>query len=229
MPESYVPLDGRRQAVTIVFTLLVVVSIGAVIADALDLALLDRLIAGEEVSDSQLDADDSRMALAGLLQLVAYIAGAIVFIRWLHRAYRNVDVIARPERRYGHGWAIGAWFVPFLNLWRPKQIVNDVWRAGGSEPGALLWFWWAVFLISGWVGNIALRSYLHDDTPEELRTGTVAYLISDALDIAGAILALLVVRAATDRLDARAAAAPPPPAPTVGGWDAPERPAGVPA
>lgn len=166
MPESYAPLDARRQAVTIVFAGIALVSIAAVIVDVLDLAILDRLIAGEDVTDAELNADDARMRLVGLLQFAAYIAGAVVFIRWLHRAYRNVDSVAPQERRYGHGWAIGAWFVPILSLWRPKQVVNDVWRAGGGDgPGALLWFWWAVFLVSGWAGNIALRSFLNDDTP----------------------------------------------------------------
>jgi hypothetical protein len=231
MPEPYVSLDGRRQAVTIVFAGIALVSVAAVIVDVLDLAILDRLIAGEDVTDAQLSADDTRMSLAGLLQFAAYIAGAVVFIRWLHRAYLNVDSVAPQERRYGHGWAIGGWFVPILALWRPKQVINDVWRAGGSDgPGALLWFWWAVFLVSGWAGNIALRSLLHDDTPEELRSGTIAYMVSDGLDIAGAILAVFVVRAASDRLDGRAAAAAaPPPAPAGGGWEAPERPTGAPA
>jgi hypothetical protein len=230
MPESYVPLDGRRQAVTIVFAGIAVVSVAAVVIDILDVSILNRLIAGETVTDAELNADDGRMRLVGLLQFAAYIAGAVVFIRWMHRAYLNVDAVAPQERRYGHGWAIGSWFVPFLNLWRPKQIANDIWRAGGSdEPGALLWFWWAVYLVSGWAGNIALRSYLHDDTPEELRTGTIAYMISDGFDVVGAILALFVVRAASDRLDGRAAAAAVPPAPTEGGWEAPERPAGAPA
>ena len=230
MPESYVPLAGRRQAVTIVFAAIAVVCAAAVVVDIADLAILDRLIAGENVTDAELNADDERMRLVGLLQFAGLIAGAIVFIRWMHGAYRNVDVVAPQERRYGHGWAIGSWFVPFLNLWRPKQIANDIWRAGGSGgPGALLWLWWTVFVVSNWAANIAIRSYLSDDSTEDLRTGTIAYMISDGLDVVGAILAVLVVRAATDRLDGRAAAIEVPPAPTDDGWAAPERPAGVPA
>ena len=232
MPASYQSLEGRRQAVTIVFAAIAVISVAAVVVDLLDIAILDRLIAGETVTDAELNADDTRMGLVGLLQFVGLVAGAIVFIRWMHRAYQNVDAVAPQERRYGHGWAaIGSWFVPFLNLWRPKQIANDIWRAGGSGgPGALLWFWWTDFVVSNWAANVAVRSYLSDDTAEDLRTGMIAYAISDGLDVVGAILALLVVRAATDRLDGRAAAASAPsPDPTVDGWEAPERPATMPA
>jgi hypothetical protein len=213
-----------------VFAAVAVLSVAAVVSDVMELRLLDRLIAGEQVSDAELTSDDNRQRVIGLLQFVGYFSAAVVFIRWLHRAYHNVDAVAPQERRYGHGWAIGAWFVPILALWRPKQIVNDVWRAGGTDgPGALLWFWWAAFLLSSWAGNIAVGSYVSDETLEDLREGTVAYIISDGIDIVGAILALLVVRAATDRLDGRAAAtSAPPPDPTVDGWEAPERPAGMP-
>src|SRR5919108_281392 len=134
MPESYVPLDGRRQAVTIVFAGIVLVSAVAVVGDVLELRLLDRIVAGESVTAAEATSNDSRQALIGVLQIAATIAGAIVFIRWLHRAYKNIDVVARDQRRYGHGWAIGSWFVPILNLWRPKQVVNDVWRAGARAP-----------------------------------------------------------------------------------------------
>ena len=57
----------------------------------------------------------------------------MVFIRWLSRAYKNLDVAAPGFRRYGHGWAIGSWFVPFLNLWRPKEIINDIHRGGSGR------------------------------------------------------------------------------------------------
>jgi hypothetical protein len=234
MPEGYEPLDARRQAVVVVFAAIAAISVAAAISDILEIRLMDRIVAGETVTSSEADANDGRQAIMGVLQFGAFIAGAIVFIRWLRAAYRNVDVVDRPQRRYGHGWAIGSWFVPILNLWRPKQIVNDVWRAGAREesdarPGFLLLAWWLLFVISNWVANIAIRSSFGDATPEEVRSGSIAYAVSDGIDIAAAILAILVVRAATGRLDGRAAATAPTPDGPGGGWQAPERPAGLPA
>jgi hypothetical protein len=234
MPEAYEPLDARRQAVIIVFAAITLISVAATISDILEIRLMDRIIAGETVTTAEADGNDSRQSIIGLLQFAALIAGAIVFIRWLHAAYRNVDVVDRPQRRYGHGWAIGSWFVPILNLWRPKQIINDVWRAGGRDesdarPGLLLLSWWLLFVISNWVANIAIRSSFGEATTEEVRNGSIAYAVSDGIDIFGAILAILVVRAATDRLDGRAAAKAPAPDGPGGGWQAPERPAGLPA
>jgi uncharacterized protein DUF4328 len=223
MSEPYVPLDGRRRAVTIVFAVIAALSVVAVVSDVLEIRLLTRLIDGEEVTASEADANDNRQAAIGILQTLALIAGAVVFIVWMHRAYKNLDP---AERRHGTGWAIGSWFVPIINIWWPKRIINDIWRAGGrdasdAEPGWLLLSWWLIFLVSSWAANVAFRG-LGESTPEELRTTTTAYLVSDSLDIVGAILAIIIVRAATDRLDRRAAEAPPP---EPEGWQAPERPA----
>ncbi|HET8757261.1 MAG TPA: DUF4328 domain-containing protein, partial [Solirubrobacteraceae bacterium] len=209
MPDAYIPLDGRRRAVTIIFGAIVAITVAAVIADILYIGLVDRILAGEDVSEAEALAGDNRQSTMGVLQVGAYIAGAIVFIRWLHGAYKNVDVVARPERRYGHGWAIGGWFVPIMNFWRPKQVVNDVWRAGGrgaqdAEPGWLLLCWWAAFVAAGLADRAAGRIW-NGSGLEDTRDGTIAIMVSDGLDVVAAILAILVVRAATDRLDGRAA------------------------
>jgi uncharacterized protein DUF4328 len=213
-PNVYEPLGGRLAAVKSVFWVIVGVSVIAVIVDLLEILMLNRMIAGEEVSSSELEFNDLRMSVVGMLQTVSLIGGAVVFIMWMFRAYKNVDGVAR-ERRYGHGWAIGAWFVPFLNLWRPKQIINDIWRAGGAppEPSGLLFAWWTLWIISNWVANLTLRQAFAGDTPEEFRSRTFAYLATDLMDIPTAILAILVAVTLTRRLDARAAEGPPPPPP----------------
>ena len=152
----------------------------------------------------------------------------------MYAAYRNVSVVAPAERRYANGWAIGSWFVPIMNLFRPKQMINDIWRAGGrdvgdAQPGWLLLGWWLLFLLSSWIVNGAARSYLDADTAEEVKTGTILYLISDAMSVVCAVFAIVIVRTGTDRLDAKAAAVPPPPPAPEPDFAAPERPAGAPA
>ena len=233
MPESYTPLRGRVQAVTVVFVITAVVCTGAVVSDYLEWRLMDRIIAGEQVTDAEATANDDRQGAIGLVQLALLVAAAVVFIRWMYGAYRNLAVVAPAERRYSPGWAIGSWFVPIMNLFRPKQMVNDIWRAGGrdasdAQPGFLLLAWWLLWLLSSFIVNFAARSYTNADTAEEVKTGTILYFISDAMSVAGAILAIVVVRRGTDRLDAKAAAPPPPPAPEED-FMTPERPAGAPA
>jgi Domain of unknown function (DUF4328) len=242
-------MDGRRRAVVLVFVVLIVIDLVAVGSSLLELRLVDRVNAGEVVGDAELESNDNRQAAMGVMQTLAMIAAAIVFIRWLRLAYRNVDVLAPGFRRFRHGWAIGAWFVPFLNLWRPKQIVNDVSRATAPSPSQdtgpplLVNVWWAGWLVTSVVAQIAVRLALEQDTLEQLRTSDLWYIASDSLDAIVAVLAVLVVHRLSADLDAKAAASPAPagplpypstsvgpptsaPAPAPGDWGpgAPERP-----
>ena len=60
----------------------------------------------------------------------------MAFIGWLHAGAKQVQRVTPNLLRYAPGWAIGAWFVPFLNLVRPVQIVNDVRRLGRTRSVA---------------------------------------------------------------------------------------------
>jgi hypothetical protein len=225
-------MSGRERVVVALLAAVVVVDLVAVGSSVAELNLLDRVEAGELVGDSELEDNDARQGAIGLVQVAFLIATAVFFIRWLRLAYRNTDVVAPGVRRYGHGWAIGAWFVPFLNLWRPKQIVNDVWRAGdptGSPHAArlplLLNLWWAGWIVSNVLAQVAARLAFRQETLDELRTVDAWYIVSDGFDAIVAVLALLVVRGITRRLEDRGAAAPDPG--TL--WAPPQAPAPAPA
>jgi len=241
MRDGYESMRDRERALVAALVLLIVVDVIAIVFSAVELRMLDRLLAGEPVSDSDVDASSTRAGAIGSVQTVVLITVAVFFIRWLRLAYRNADVVAPGTRRYKHGWAIGAWFVPFLNLWRPKKIVNDVWRAGdpsGAPHAAPLpaWLniWWAAWLLTNVITQVAARLALQQDTNQELRTVDYWYIASDTSDAVAAALAILVVRRISARLEERGMSAPPaptawqPPAAAAGvgtGWspDAPER------
>jgi len=122
----YLPMGGYLRAVKIVFGIIAALSVLAVISDVMEIRLYGKVIAGDEVSDQQVDFNDIRVAVVAIFQWFALIGGAITFILWLYRAYQNTDAVAPGTRRYGRGWAIGGWFVPVLAWWRPKQVINDI-------------------------------------------------------------------------------------------------------
>jgi len=191
-----------------VLALFLVIDVAAVVFGLLEVQMLDRLAAGENVPDSEIDASDTRVGMIGLGQGALWVACAITFISWMHRAYSNVDALPPAYRRYATGWAIGSWFVPILNFFRPKQIINDIWRSGhpaGDGPPAWLMLWWIGFLISGILGRIAMPDLAPDPSLEQLRTDSVNFIVSDGFDIAVLALAILVVRVTTKRQEAKAA------------------------
>jgi Domain of unknown function (DUF4328) len=108
--------------------------------------------------------------------------------------------------------------VPFLNLVRPKQLADDIWRASDPalppRPGpawkrqpvpSLLHLWWALFIASNLLGWAAFRLGQDATTPQELQTGSAVTLAGDLLDLPLTILACWLVAQVTRRQDARTA------------------------
>jgi len=123
---EYRPLQRTATLTRVSLALIAVASIVAAVFDVAERSLLARVESGQPVSFGELSAsDDRQLAVSGVFFLL-WIVTAIFFIAWLHRAYKNLSALGVADLRFGTGWAIGAWFVPFLNLVRPIQIVNDV-------------------------------------------------------------------------------------------------------
>jgi len=215
---EYRPL---RQTANLARASLAVIALASVVAAVFDVAersLLDRVGSGESVTRGEASASDHRQLAISVVVLLLWIVTTVFFITWLHRAYTNLAALGVAGLRFGTGWAIGAWFVPFLNLVRPVQIVNDVWR--GSHPylhDRLGWrdrpvprvfaFWWAAWLIAGFVGGVAGRLLLSAEDSGEFEAWSAVYIASDVLTAVAAILALVVVDRTTARQAASAARA----------------------
>ena len=148
------------------------------------------------------------MLLVGILSIVLYVATVIFFLVWLYRAFDNLPAFGNSERSlsYSPGWAVGSFFVPFVNLVVPYRAVKELWQKSVPlgevplyEPSPPTWFpiWWLFWLLAGFSGNISLRLSFNDSVPES--TATIVSIISGALSIIAAVLAYVVV----DEIDKR--------------------------
>jgi hypothetical protein len=209
------PLSQRATGAIIALVAVAVLDVVAVWADWARYDLLGRIVNGGGYTVAEATTSDNRQSAIALLQILALIVGAFFFIRWFLQAYRNVDALG-GTRDYTEKWAGWAWFVPILSLWRPKQIANEIWRASDPDhpdqapsKSTPLWgvlaFWWACWLVSNFISQIGARMAFHNDTADGLRHSTAAYLIGDAIDIAAAVLAIVVILRITARQEERAA------------------------
>lgn len=98
--------------------------------------LLERVAAREVVLDAEIQANDSRQLAVGGLHFLVFFVTAIIFMTWFHRAYANLEPLGNPSLTFTPGWAVGCWFVPILNLYRPLQIAQEIW--GKSDPSGVI-------------------------------------------------------------------------------------------
>lgn len=202
-----------------------VLSVAGFVSDRSYHNLIQRTLDGTTIPtlDQAAAADDRVHALA-LLDLGLFVLTGIVFIVWFRDAYKNVGRLGVAGLRWSSGWAVGAWLVPFLNLRRPKEMLNDMWRGsnpsmprgstvgtGVDRPPRLYQFWWG-FWIVGWVlARFAYLKLRNASTLSGLGTATHLLMAADVVDLVGAVLAIAVVYSLSSRQHKRAAALGGPP------------------
>jgi hypothetical protein len=227
------PIGGFGWTATV---LLIILAVLYTFAFLLELAYVDATSQYLNENGSLADVEDLQAARAGFSILIGVLALVVAgfFIAWIYRAYSNLLRTSVAGVRFAPGWAIGAWFIPIFNFIRPKQIIDDVWRAG--EPGAqvrdaswrsrpvspLLHWWWALWVVANILGVVAVivgfdADGLIEGRADIGRDQTAASVAAPGmlcLAIA-AVLCCVVIRRITERDDrVRAAvfAQPPPPA-----------------
>lgn len=145
-------------------------------------------------------ANDSRQQTIGLLYMGVFIATGVVFLKWIHRANLNCRGFGATGMKFSPGWAIGCYFVPFLNLFRPYQAMKEIWQVSRNpaewakqSTSALLGWWWALWIISGVLGQITFRTAMNVDSPSSLEAATSASILSSIVEIPLILVAVSLV------------------------------------
>jgi Domain of unknown function (DUF4328) len=218
-PPPYRPIERRARWTLAFLALGVAVDAVALWSGIVERSLLDKAAAGELVDASDANASDRRQAIVGGTQGIVFLITVVLFLAWFYRCYANIEALGAQWPRYGKGWAVGGWFVPILNVWRPKQIANDIWRASdpslpadvgtgwrGAHVPAFLLVWWLAYQVASSLYNGAFRFNIRASEPSEYLSGNAIYLAADTAGLVSGLLAALVVYRMTRRQTARAAA-----------------------
>lgn len=229
-PSPYpVPFKSAHVRARIVKILLIVGAIAAGMSfftEALSFAF-PPLTEEQELGDNPAGAVIMLvMFLIALLELTIYVATVVFFLVWLYRAHDNLRAF-NPWRQLDHspGWAVGSFFIPFVNLIVPYRAVREVWQKSGPPDEALLSepspparfpIWWLFWLLASFAGNISLRLSFNESVPES--TATMVSMIASALSIVAGVFAYLVVDSidkrqeeTTGKLQLGTISGPPPP------------------
>ncbi len=202
--ENLKPNEQRaKNAITLIWIILAI-EIISFISGYFQYELLETIAHGGDVSTETASANDTREQLVGLTYFIAYLISAITFIQWFRRAYFNLHQKV-ANLSLTEGWAAGSWFVPIVSLYRPYQIMKELYQetkkllnkkgiTSGITTSALGW-WWTLWIINNIIGQFVFRYSLQAESVEELTTSTIASMISN---IAGIPLALITIKVIKD-------------------------------
>ncbi len=187
-----------------------------------EIGFVYQLRAGASVTQADATGMVRTRSLINLIYLAAWVTTALFFSLWTYRVSKNLLPLDYHDQRFSPGWSVGWWFIPALNLFRPYQVVREIWQ--GSFPNTeadrqpaplipptspLLGWWWAAWLIGLWGTEAVIHLYIRP-TPlevlmqagwpiptgpalDQLLWAKVVYLVSDlAMSASGVLAAILV-------------------------------------
>jgi hypothetical protein len=145
MPELKVTLFTSTAKLSFILTILTIISMGFFVVK-----LLSTYTFYYDVVD-----------LMEFNEEVISIPITVIFLYCIYRLYRNIEALGTTKLKISLRWSIISWFIPIYNLWKPYQVMKDIWSASdpdlptrsghiwnGKEYTLLLLLWWISYNLS---------------------------------------------------------------------------------
>jgi heme/copper-type cytochrome/quinol oxidase subunit 2 len=195
---------SRSTAVKVFFYLMMGLNIISAYSNYLQYRLLDAAQNGASITPETAEWNDLRQRIIAVITIFLILGTIITFIMWFYRAYKNLHALGIQTLNHSAGWAIGAWFVPFLNLGRPYMIMREIWEETQEQgleknekfmvsPSTIVGWWWGFWLANNIVSNISNRLSTRADSISQLITYTQFEIFSDVVNTVAMILTLIMI------------------------------------
>lgn len=145
------------------------------------------------ISDALMDRaieSDMRQQFMGITGIILFVVTTVFFLTWVRRAGKRTRQLGAEGLKIGDGWAIGWYFVPIMNLWKPYQAMVEIYRSSidpanwqSSKRDGLLPLWWGLWVASNVLGQFLLRTAFSEDL-DDIILSSYATLGSDVLNVA---------------------------------------------
>ena len=173
------------------------------------LQLVQDLARGANVADTTIEANDARQQLFAYAQLGLGIASAVVFLMWTSAHTNRLIALGVTDMQYAPKWSVWGFIVPILNLFRPYQVMSELWKESELVPGpddplakratpAIVVVWFAILVVDNIVGRLASQTGF--ETIDQILRAAWLTVLADALGAVTALVALRLVGEIDDRL-----------------------------
>ncbi|MFM2297181.1 MAG: hypothetical protein RL117_888 [Verrucomicrobiota bacterium] len=195
---SYKDPSGLSKLVVALLIYGAILNIAAAFSSYFEYELLSSIKEGAQVPEEIAYANDNRQATIGLSQTILFGITSIFFGKWIYRISCNAHYFSRATQRYSPGWAVGFYFIPIVNLWRPYQALRDAYEGfidftRDHKDNLVFPLWWFAWIVSNFLGRILFRSSMRDEEINEMIQTSLISVVSDSFDIFLDVMALLLV------------------------------------
>ncbi len=207
------PADTISRIAIVLIVVCLIANLLCIAATLSQISLLGSVAGGAVIGIDEAEANDGRYVAANLVALLTIAASGIAFLSWFHRVHSNLPVLAAQSIRFTPGWAVGYFFIPFVNLVRPYQVADEIWK--GSDPGrvdgsgiapaspSIVGWWWAAYILSSLANSVVSRLAVGTERISELIYLSWVEVGATVVLIAAGILLVLVIRNVTKNQSTR--------------------------
>jgi hypothetical protein len=203
--EELKPNEQRAKTAILLIWIVMALEIMSLISGFLQFDLLQTIAKGGYISNETATTNDSREQIIAIIYLIAFIISGITFIQWFRRAYFNLHLKVN-NLSHSESWAAKSWFVPFVNLYLPYQIMKELFHetkellikngltiSENSMTKSLGW-WWALWIINNFIGQFVFRYSLKAETVDELTISTLASIFANIIGIPLALITIKIIK-----------------------------------
>jgi Domain of unknown function (DUF4328) len=187
------PSRLTRWLRALIWLLIVVLAISVVMM-VLQYRLLSDMQAGvfpdHDTMLAAAHANDLRARLVALISVFLVIAAIVVFLFWVYRVSANVHALGATDLNATPGFAVGAYFIPFFNLFMPPVIMSEIWKASIDAPRwtsqrttPLIAIWWTFQILTSIGGFATLLAVTPHSNIETLKNFTIFMIVTHIVDI----------------------------------------------
>lgn len=204
MMENLRP-NKKRARIAIVFIWIIFgIQILSLFSSFFQYIHLNDVSVGKFISEESANLNDLRETIIGFTHIIIFIISGIVFIRWFRRAYYNLHLVV-DNLNHTEGWAAGYWFVPIANLYRPFQIMKELYgetinylRKNNIESNfpskkPLIW-WWSFWIINEILDRIIFQYARRAETIDELIFSTKLNMLECLIGLPLCIITVSVIK-----------------------------------
>jgi len=200
-PAGFRDPTTLTRALTILLWAGIALGVAAIVSNLLEVKLLSDFQGGRTFAPGEAESNDLRQQTISFMRMPVILGTVVVFAIWIYRAGYNVRQLGATGMQFSPGWAVGWYFIPILNLWKPYLAMKEIWKASAAPArwleypgGPILPLWWGFFLLSNFLNNAAFRLGLFAKTISEIVAADIVSTASDAVDIVASLTALALVR-----------------------------------
>ncbi|MES2836949.1 MAG: DUF4328 domain-containing protein [Bacteroidota bacterium] len=197
------PNDKRAKYAIIGIWIVFTIEIISMLSNYLQYDLIDSVMNGLSISQLVADNNDKRQQIINLISLLFIIVSGVAFIYWFRRAYYNLGLIANTM--HTDNWAIWAWVTPIISLFRPYQIMKELYEKTDNylidEKGIsvektklpFIGVWWFFWLAARTTESVLSKIYSKSDTIEQIMFSTKMFIVFNFVELIHCIIAIKII------------------------------------